>query len=113
MKSLLMPELTPVVVVTSAGPDWLKVNSKERGVGSLRHDPNHYKGFYWIATEVDGSKEFKKITDLARNFFCTREYDTNWFWHRMPSYSWTGNAGKKLPRPAELLRAERWVTDNS
>jgi len=63
-KSLLLPRLTPGVV-TSAGPNWLKVSFKEGGVDVLFiTDPNQYDGRYWIATEVDGSKDFKKVMDL-------------------------------------------------
>jgi hypothetical protein len=63
-KSLLLPRLTPGVV-TSAGPNWLKVSFKEGGVDvPFITDPNQYDGRYWIATEVDGSKDFKKVMDL-------------------------------------------------
>lgn len=62
--SLLLPRLTPGVV-TSAGPNWLKVSFKEGGVDvPFITDPNQYDGRYWIATEVDGSKDFKKVMDL-------------------------------------------------
>jgi hypothetical protein len=68
-KSLLVPGLTPVVV-TAAGPNWLKVNFREGGVDvPFVTDPNQYNAFYRIATEVEGSKEFKKITDLPERFF--------------------------------------------
>jgi hypothetical protein len=69
VKSLLVPELTPVVV-TSAGPDWLKVNFREGGVDiPFVTDPNHYNGFYWIASEVEGTRDFKKISGLAEKIF--------------------------------------------
>ena len=68
-KSLLVPGLTPVVV-TGAGPNWLKVNFREGGVEvPFVTDPNHYNALYWIATEVEGSKEFKKITEIPERFF--------------------------------------------
>ena len=68
-KSLLVPGLTPVVV-TGAGPNWLKVNFREGGVDvPFVTDPNQYNAFYWIATEVEGSKEFKKITEIPERFF--------------------------------------------
>jgi hypothetical protein len=68
-KSLLLPGLTPGVV-TSAGPNWLKVNFREGGVDvPFVTDPEHYNGFYWIATEVEGSTEFKKIRELPEKFF--------------------------------------------
>ena len=63
-KSLLVPRLTPGVV-TGAGPNWLKVSFKEGGVDvPFITDPNQYDGRYWIATEVDGSKDFKKVAEL-------------------------------------------------
>src|SRR6266850_1667794 len=63
-KSLLVPRLTPGVV-TGAGPNWLKVSFKEGGVDvPFITDPNQYDGRYWIATEVEGSKDFKKIAEL-------------------------------------------------
>jgi hypothetical protein len=63
-KSLLVPRLTPGVV-TGAGPNWLQVSFKEGGVDvPFITDPNQYDGRYWIATEVDGSKDFKKVAEL-------------------------------------------------
>jgi len=63
-KSLLVPRLTPGVV-TSAGPNWLKVSFKEGGVDvPFITDPNQYDGRYWIATEVGGTKDLKKIAEL-------------------------------------------------
>jgi hypothetical protein len=64
-----VPALTPVVV-TGSGPNWLKVNSREGGVDvPFVTDPNHYNALYRIATEVEGSKEFKKITELPEKIF--------------------------------------------
>jgi hypothetical protein len=63
-KSLLVPGLTPVVV-TGAGPNWLKVSLREGGVDVLFiTDPSHYNTLYRLATEVEGSREFKKISEL-------------------------------------------------
>jgi hypothetical protein len=71
-KSLLVPGVTPVVV-TGAGPNWLKVNSREGGVDvPFVTDPSHYNGFYWIATEVEGSREFKKISELPEKVFLNK-----------------------------------------
>jgi hypothetical protein len=68
-KSLLVPRLTPGVV-TGAGPNWLKVSFKEGGVDvPFITDPNQYDGRYWIATEIEGSKELKKIADLPDKSF--------------------------------------------
>jgi hypothetical protein len=64
MKSLLLTRLTPGVV-TGAGPNWIKVSFKEGGIDvPFLTDPSQYDGRYWIATEVEGSKDFKKIADL-------------------------------------------------
>lgn len=71
-KSVLVTGMTPVVV-TGAGPNWVKVNSREGGVDvPFVTDPNHYNGFYWIATEVEGSKEFKKISELPEKVFLNK-----------------------------------------
>ncbi|HEU4343868.1 MAG TPA: hypothetical protein VFU31_20130 [Candidatus Binatia bacterium] len=69
MKSLLVPALTPGVV-TGAGSNWLKVSFREGGVDvPFVTDPNQYNAFYWIATEVEGSKELKKVTELPERYF--------------------------------------------
>ena len=63
-KSLLVPRLTPGVA-TGAGPNWIKVNFREGGVDvPFIADPKEYDGRYWIATEVEGSKDFKRISEL-------------------------------------------------
>jgi hypothetical protein len=63
-KSLLVPRLTPGVA-TDAGPNWIKVSFREGGVDvPFIADPKEYDGRYWIATEVEGTKDFKKIADL-------------------------------------------------
>jgi hypothetical protein len=63
-KSLLVPRLTPGVA-TDAGPNWIKVSFREGGVDvPFIADPNQYDGRYWIATEVEGTKDFKRIADL-------------------------------------------------
>ena len=68
-KSLLVPRLTPGVA-TDAGPNWIKVSFREGGVDvPFIADPKEYDGRYWIATEVEGSKEFKKIADLPDKSF--------------------------------------------
>jgi hypothetical protein len=68
-KSLLVPRLTPGVA-TGAGPNWIKVSFREGGVDvPFIADPKEYDGRYWIATEVEGSKEFKKIADLSDKTF--------------------------------------------
>jgi hypothetical protein len=69
MKSLLLARLTPGVA-TGAGPNWIKVSFREGGVDiPFITDPNLYDGRYWIATEVEGSKDLKKISELPDRFF--------------------------------------------
>jgi len=68
-KSLLLTRLTPGVA-TDAGPNWIKVSFREGGVDvPFITDPNQYDGRYWIATEVEGSKDFKRIYELPDRFF--------------------------------------------
>jgi hypothetical protein len=68
-KSLLLTRLTPGVV-TDAGPNWIKVNFREGGVDvPFIADPNQYDARYWIATEVEGSKDFKRIYELSDRSF--------------------------------------------
>jgi hypothetical protein len=68
-KSLLVSRLTPGVV-TSAGPGWLKVNFREGGVDvPFITDLNQYDGRYWIASEVEGSKDFKRVSELPGKVF--------------------------------------------
>ena len=68
-KSLLLTKLTPGVA-TDAGPNWIKVSFREGGVDvPFVADPNQYDARYWIATEVEGSKDFKRIYDLSDRFF--------------------------------------------
>jgi hypothetical protein len=59
-KSLLVPRLTPGVV-TGVGPNWLKVSFREGGADVPFILSN---AMYWIATEVEGSKDFKRIAEL-------------------------------------------------
>ena len=71
-KSLLLARLTPGVA-TGAGPNWIKVSFREGGVDiPFITDPNQYDGRYWIATEVEGSKDFKKIFELPDRFFVSK-----------------------------------------
>ena len=68
-KSLLLTRLTPGVA-TDAGPNWIKVSFREGGVDvPFIADPNQYDARYWIATEVEGSKDFKRIYDLSDRSF--------------------------------------------
>jgi hypothetical protein len=68
-KSLLLPRLTPGVA-TGAGPNWIKVSFREGGVDiPFVTDPNQYDGRYWIATEVETNKVFKRIEDVPEKSF--------------------------------------------
>jgi hypothetical protein len=68
-KSLLLPRLTPGVA-TSAGPNWIKVSFRDGGVDvPFITDAKQSDGRYYIATEVAGSKEFKRISDLPVRSF--------------------------------------------
>ena len=68
-KSLLLPRLTPGVA-TSEGPNWIKVSFREGGVDvPFITDPKQSDGRYYIATEVAGSKELKRIADLPVKSF--------------------------------------------
>src|SRR6516162_7080744 len=68
-KSLLVSRLTPGVV-TSAGPGWLKVSFREGSVDvPFITDLSVYDGRYWIASEVEGSKDFKKVSELPGKVF--------------------------------------------
>jgi len=68
-KSLLVSRLTPGVV-TSAGPGWLRVSFREGGVDvPFITDLSVYDGRYWIASEVEGSKDFKKVSELPGKVF--------------------------------------------
>ena len=61
-KSLLLPRLTPGVV-TGAGPNWLKVSFREGGADvPFVADITQYDPRYYIASEVEGSNDFKRIT---------------------------------------------------
>jgi len=68
-KSLLVPRLTPGVA-TSEGPNWIKVSFREGGVDvPFVTDLKLPDGRYWIASEIDGGKEIKKIVDLPEKSF--------------------------------------------
>jgi hypothetical protein len=68
-KSLLLPRMTPGVA-TGAGPNWIKVSFREGGADiPFIADPKEYDGRYWIATEVEGTNDFKKIAGLPEKTF--------------------------------------------
>jgi len=69
IKSLLVPRLTPGVA-TAEGPNWIKVSFREGGVDvPFVTDLKLPDGRYWLASEIDGGKEFKKIVDLPEKAF--------------------------------------------
>jgi hypothetical protein len=68
-KSLLLPRLTPGVV-TGAGPNWLKVSFRDGGADvPFLADLTQYDPRYWIASEVEGSNDLKRITNLPGEAF--------------------------------------------
>jgi hypothetical protein len=61
--------LTPGIA-TGAGANWIKVNFREGGVDiPFITDPNQYDGRYWVATEVEGRKDFKRVYELSDRSF--------------------------------------------
>lgn len=65
----MVPKLTPGVV-TAAGPNWLKVSFREGGADvPFVADPQQKDGRYWIASEVEGGKDFKKVIELPGRVF--------------------------------------------
>ena len=68
-KSLLLPKLTPGVV-TAAGPNWLKVSFREGGADvPFLTDLTQYDPRYFIASEIEGSNDFKMIANLRGESF--------------------------------------------
>jgi hypothetical protein len=62
-KAFLVPRMTPGVV-TAAGPNWIKLSFREGGVDvPFITDPKQHDGRYWIATEVAGSKDLRRLSD--------------------------------------------------
>jgi len=69
IKSLLVPRLTPGVA-TADGPNWIKVSFREGGIDvPFITDLKQTDGYYRIATEIDGGKEIKRISDLPEKSF--------------------------------------------
>jgi hypothetical protein len=68
-QSFLVPKLTPGVV-TAAGPNWVKVSFREGGADvPFVADPNQNDSRYYIASEVDGDRDFKRVTDVPGRVF--------------------------------------------
>ena len=68
-KTILLPEETPGVV-TSVGPDWLKVSFRKGGadVPFIVNKSAQYD-LYYVATEVPGKTGFHMLKDLPEKIF--------------------------------------------
>jgi hypothetical protein len=68
-KAFLVPRMTPGVV-TAAGPNWIKVSFREGGVDvPFITDLKQNDGRYWIATEIEGSKDLRRLTERPGRVF--------------------------------------------
>jgi len=68
-QSFLVPRMTPGVV-TAAGPNWIKVSFRVGGVDvPFVADPNQNDSRYWIASEIEGGKDFKRVTEVPGRVF--------------------------------------------
>jgi hypothetical protein len=68
-QSFLVPRLTPGVV-TAAGPNWVKVSFRSGGAEvPFVADPTLNDSRYWIASEVAGSNEFRRVTAVPGMVF--------------------------------------------
>jgi hypothetical protein len=68
-QAFLVPRLTPGVV-TAAGPNWIKVSFRNGGADvPFVADPNQNDSRYYIATEVEGGRNFKRVTEVPGKVF--------------------------------------------
>jgi hypothetical protein len=68
-QSFQVPRLTSGVV-TAAGPNWIKVSFRKGGADvPFVADPNVKDSRYWIASEVDGGRDFKRVTEVPGMVF--------------------------------------------
>ena len=68
-QSFVVPMLTPGVV-TAAGPNWVKVNFRKGGAEvPFVADPKLNDSRYYIASEVDGGKGFRRVTEVPGKVF--------------------------------------------
>jgi hypothetical protein len=68
-KTILLPEQTPGVV-TSSGPDWLKLSFREGGVDiPFVVDQRAEYDLYYIATEIPGKTGFYMLKALPEKTF--------------------------------------------
>jgi hypothetical protein len=68
-QSFVVPRLTPGVV-TAAGPNWIKVSFRKGGADvPFVADPNQNDSWYYIASEVEGGRSFKRVTEVPGTVF--------------------------------------------
>jgi hypothetical protein len=68
-QAFLVPRLTPGVV-TAAGPNWIKVSFRQGGADvPFVADPNQNDSRYYIASEVEGGRNFKRVTEVPGKVF--------------------------------------------
>ena len=68
-QSFEVPRMTPGVV-TAAGPNWVKVSFRKGGADvPFIADPKQNDSRYWIASEVEGGRDFKRVTEVPGKVF--------------------------------------------
>jgi len=68
-QSFQIPSMTPGVV-TAAGPNWIKVSFRKGGADvPFVADPKQNDSRYWIASEVEGGRDFKRVTEVPGRVF--------------------------------------------
>jgi len=68
-QSFLVPRLTPGIV-TAAGLNWIKVSFRKGGADvPFVADPKQNDSRYWIASEVEGGRDFKRVTEVPGRVF--------------------------------------------
>jgi hypothetical protein len=68
-QAFLVPRLTPGVV-TASGPNWIKVSFRKGGADvPFVADPNQNDSRYYIASEVEGGRNFKRVTEVPGRVF--------------------------------------------
>ncbi len=57
-------------VVTAAGPNWVKVSFREGGADvPFVADPKQNDSRYYVASEVEGGKSFRRVTEVPGRVF--------------------------------------------
>ena len=68
-QSFVVPRLTPGVV-TAAGPNWIKVSFRKGGADvPFVADPNQNDSRYYLASEVEGGRALKRVTEVPGRVF--------------------------------------------